>query len=305
VPALANYWPVRAYDSQTFGNAIAGTPNVEHVQGDIRDWDSLGRAMEGVTDVVHLAGIVTDELVAQNVEKARQINCDAMMGLLVLCDAHNVRQLILMSSSSVYGNTDGSPADETMTPRPQTQYGLQKWGQEKMVLANTSLTPAVIVRSATLCGPAPRMRLDTIVNIFSKQAYFDKVITVHGGDQYRTNVHVADVVELFTRLLNTPTAMVNREIFNITAGNHTALEIARIVQKVAGGDIQVDADKRDPRSYRMSAAKLRNTLGFKPRRTLEDAVRDNLAWFQAGHIADPNSDLWYNNRRMAPMMREQ
>ena len=304
VPVLAERWRVRTYDSQAFGNAIAGTPNVEHVQGDIRDWWALQNALEGVTDVIHLAAIVTDELVDQNPVKAGKINCEAMVGLLYACKKRHIERFILMSSSSIYGITGDVAATELTPPYPMTRYASQKLEQERLALSNANWTPVTIIRSATLCGPAPRMRLDTIVNIFSKQAYFEKVITVHGGDQYRTNVHVADVVDLFVWLLNTPITMINREIFNITAGNHTALEIARIVQKVAGGDIQVDAEKRDPRSYRMSAAKLLNTLGFKPRRTIEDAVRDNLAWFKASGIDDPNIDLWYNNRRMARMMQE-
>ncbi|MSQ11139.1 MAG: NAD(P)-dependent oxidoreductase [Dehalococcoidia bacterium] len=71
VPLLAREFPVVVFCQMNFGNAIAGTPSVTFIDGDIRDASALAKAMEGCTDIVHLAGIVTDELVDMNPRHGR------------------------------------------------------------------------------------------------------------------------------------------------------------------------------------------------------------------------------------------
>ena len=308
VPELAKHYQVRTYDSQLFGNTIASTHNVEAIQGDIRDTHHLELAIKGVTDVIHLAGIVTDELVDMNPAKAFQVNCVALTGLLALCGGHKVRRFILMSSSSVYGNTVN--ATETDVPAPLTEYARQKCAQEEVVAANNAVLPATIIRSATLCGPAPRMRLDTIVNTFCKQAWFDKRITVWGGQQVRTNVHVADLVRFYLWLLEQKSQRVAGEIFNVTSGNHSALELGYLVAEmyspgeIADRMVDVDETKVDPRNYSMSGDKVKQ-WGWKPKGSIVQAIQDNFAWFAQGQVERPDDDIHYNNRRLAPMMREE
>ena len=306
VPALAKHYRVRTYDSQLFGNSIAGTPNVEAVQGDIRDMVQLELALEGVTDVIHLAGIVTDELVDINPEKAKAINCDALQGLLELCGQHGVERFILMSSSSVYGGIRN--AMETDAPQPMTEYARQKLAQEMIVKESSHSFHKNIIRSATLCGPAPRMRLDTIVNTFCKQAWFDNRITVWGGRQQRTNVHVAGLVTFYLWLLRQNAQRVSGETFNITSGNHTALALANRVRQIMASkwcgrktSIEVDTTKSDLRSYSMLASKARR-WGWRPHTTIDNAIMENFAWFAAGGVDNPNDDIYYNNRRLGPAM---
>ena len=162
-----------------------------------------------------------------------------------------------------------------------------------------------ILRSATCCGPAPRMRLDTIVNIFCKQAWFDGEITVFGGDQWRSNVHVRDAAAAYRWLLaKAPSG----ETYNLTKENHTALALAKLVQhamtRYTTREVRVEVEARpDARHYQMDAAKIRKA-GFTPWKTPDDAARQNFQWFDAGHIKDPNADLYANTKRMAEFMKE-
>ena len=78
VPLLAKSHPVRVFCSMAFGNAIEGTPNVEFVKGDIQDRGAISLALQDCDAVIHLAGIVTDELCAMNPEYARKVNVGAM-----------------------------------------------------------------------------------------------------------------------------------------------------------------------------------------------------------------------------------
>lgn len=308
VPRIAKRYLVRAVDTQMFGNAIAGTPNVEFVKADIQDYKAMRAAMRGVTDVIHLAGIVTDELVDMNHVKAMRINLLGTQQVARAAYEAGVGRLIFASSSSVYGSQPEIATEDT-PPKPQSVYAATKLVGEDIVNSYSQSMTVCSLRCSTCCGPSPRMRLDTIVNVFSKQAYFDGKITVHGGDQYRTNAHINDVARLYEFLLDAPAGKINGEAFNFTSGNHTAQTLGVIVGSQVASltdnrvEVNIDTSKHDLRSYRMDAGKIERVLGFKAEKTIEDAVRDNITFFRAGGITDPNSDLYVNTRRMQGVMR--
>jgi len=325
VPLIAKKYPVRVLETMTFGNPIADTPNVEFIQGDIRNQAIVSQALDGVTDVIHLAAIVTDDLVAMNEALGRQINNDALFGLCSIAMDKGVSRIIYASSSSIYG-TDLHIDDVEVTtlgdtekkfipsvirgcteeciPKPMTEYAWTKLRGEYIVNSFDKDMTVVSVRSATCCGPAPRMRFDTIVNIFCKQAHFDGVITVHGGDQWRTNIHVKDIARLYCTLLDSPADLINGQAFNATASNDTALDLAHQVRRIIGGKVFVDLTKRDDRHYCMDASKVESVLGWVPELDIYDAISDNLLFFDEGNIPDPNSDLFYNTRRMGNLMQQ-
>lgn len=304
VPMMAERYPVRVYDSMMFGNAIAGTPNVEFVKGDIRDGELLREAMKGVTGIAHLAGVVTDELVAMNPAKAREINAE---GTRLLCEEAaraRVQRLVYASSSSIYGTqTEGDEANEETEPKPMSEYARQKLDGERICMSYASAMTVVAVRAATASGPAPRMRLDTIVNTFCAQAYFNQRISVWGGDQWRNNIHIRDMADFYAFLLEQPLSAIRGKVWNISAGNHRALDLAEMVSRIIPARIDVDLTRPDRRHYRMDARRVTMDLGWSSAFTLEDAIRDNLAFFKGGEIREPNNDLYFNNRRMAKFMR--
>jgi nucleoside-diphosphate-sugar epimerase len=312
VPKIAALYPVRTFDTQHFGNAIADVPNVEHVVGDIRDTAAVSRAVEGVTDVVHLSGIVTDGLVDQNVRFGHAVNVGGTINIARAAVDKGVRRFIYASSSSVYGlAAESGEPDETVTPKPKTEYAEQKLLGEQSAFAicqNDLICTAV--RSATACGPAPRMRLDTVVNVFSKQAWFDGKVSIHGGMQYRSNIHVQDVTDLYVLLLDAPGAKIGGEVWNATAENMRVRGIGFLAAKVLleefGRQAEVEfVPVEDERSYRLNASKVRRVLGWEPERWIREAFVDNYRFFEQGGIEKPNADIFYNDRRMASVVSQE
>ncbi len=310
VPEIAKRYPVRVYCNFAFGNSIEGTPNVEFIKGDIRDYRSVAKAMHGVTDVIHLAGIVTDELVDMNPKLGEQVNDYGTR--IVLSEAYkaDVGRFLYASSSSVYGSQDFECTEETI-PKPQTAYAQSKLDGENEVLSYKGRMTVCALRMATLCGPAPRMRLDTIVNVFSKQAFYDGKITVFDGRQWRCNVFIDDAVAFWVALLDVESGLINGEVFNFLEKARTATDIAEIVRKaydVAYGGftkIEIDISKVDDRHYRMSSEKALRILNFGPANEgVRQAALMNFKFFSDHLEMDPNDDLYYNTRRMAEAMKQ-
>jgi nucleoside-diphosphate-sugar epimerase len=160
--------------------------------------------------------------------------------------------------------------------------------------------PFVIIRPATVCGYSPRLRLDLTVNILTSHAVNRNQITVFGGSQYRPNLHIQDMTDLYLQLLREPLERISGKTFNAGYQNQTVTDIATIVKTIVearrGGEIAITTTPSDDiRSYRISCDKIERELGFKPRHTIEDAVATLVDAFAAGKIPDPLTSTQYVN----------
>jgi nucleoside-diphosphate-sugar epimerase len=212
-----------------------------------------------------------------------------------------VQRFIYASSSSVYGVKSESDVTEDASLEPLTDYSKYKALCEEILLRErTRGFSCVIVRPAAICGYAPRQRLDLVVNIFTNQAVNSGGIQVLGGGQMRPNLHVQDMVDLYLQLLDEPAQRIDGRIYNAGAGNHTVTQIAEKVRaSVRRRDVALQVvPSNDNRSYHISSEKLARELGFRPRRTIEDAVRDLEAALLDGRLPDALSDPRYFNVKM-------
>ena len=160
----------------------------------------------------------------------------------------------------------------------------------------------VIIRPATVCGYSPRLRLDLTVNILTNLAVNNRKITIFGGAQKRPNIHIDDIAGLYVDLLERPTAEIAGKTFNAAYENHTVAELGQMVHDVVTeampdlGPIAVETTpSNDLRSYHVSSEKIKRELGWQPKRTVEDAIRDLCAAFKAGNIPDSMTDMRYYN----------
>jgi len=164
----------------------------------------------------------------------------------------------------------------------------------------------VIFRPATVCGYAPRLRLDLSVNILTNHAINAGKITVFGGSQLRPNLHVQDYCDAVKLFLSAPAEKIQRETFNVGYQNLSIMDIARLVQRVVSkefpekGEVAiVTTPSDDLRSYHINSDKIRRVLGYAPRHSIEDAVRDLCQAFRDGLIPDSmNDDQYFNVRRL-------
>ena len=157
----------------------------------------------------------------------------------------------------------------------------------------------LILRPATVCGYSPRLRLDLIVNILTNHAVNNNQIKVFGGDQKRPNIHIDDMVGLYLFLLDQPDEKIDGQVFNAGHENHTVRELAEIVRKVVGQNLEVQFEPTDDlRSYHVCSEKMRRELGFEPGHSIEDAVRDLVAAFKRGALPNSLDDPRYFNIAM-------
>ena len=301
---LASGYSVVVYDVMLFGSGgLPSHPNLKVVTGDIRDVSHFSKVVQGVQSIIHLACISNDPSFELDPGLSKAINYDCFEPLVAACKSVGIRRFVYASTSSVYGVSDAPEVTENFPLVPLTDYNRYKGLSEPVLLRYQSPEfTTVIIRPATVCGYSPRMRLDLTVNILTNLAVNQRKITVFGGSQKRPNIHVEDIAELYVRLLELPDRMIAGEIFNAAYQNHTVSEIAEMVRKVVEQEmpekapIEVETTpSNDLRSYHVSSRKIAEKLGYVPKRSVEDAVRDLCIAFKAGKL--PNSltdDRYYN-----------
>jgi len=126
--------------------------DVELVPGDMFSTDVLGKALEGVNYVYHVAGVTF----AKKKAEFYRGNIDAVKSLLETCVSSNpgMKKFIHVSSQACVGPSfDGKPVDETREYFPLTTYGRSKMEAEKIVKSFYGKLPCTIVRPPAVYGP--------------------------------------------------------------------------------------------------------------------------------------------------------
>jgi len=298
---------VTVYDIMYFGDSFLPRdhPGLRVVQGDIRDLDKLGPLLEGQDAVIHMACISNDASFELDEALSKSINLDAFEPLVVAAKKAGVRRFIYASSSSVYGVSDEPEVTEDHPLVPLTLYNRFKGMCEPLLFKHTDENfVGVVFRPATVCGHAPRQRLDLSVNILVNHAVTNGKITVFGGSQLRPNLHIQDYVNLCKVLLTAPDEKIANETFNCGYQNMSIMELAHLVKDVVEevfpekAPIEIVTTPTDDiRSYHINSDKIERVLGFRPTHTIEQAARDLCSAFQQGLLPESMTDDWYYNVR--------
>lgn len=307
VPQLLDAgYKITVYDILHFGkdHLPLNHPNLKVIQGDIRDTDHFSKVLQGIEAILHLACISNDPSFELDENLSKSINYDCFEPMVIAAKQAGIKRFVYCSSSSVYGVSEEPQVTEDTPLVPLTLYNKYKGMCEPLLFKHISDDfTGVVIRPATVCGYAPRMRLDLSVNILTNLAINKGEITVFGGEQKRPNLHVKDMCDLYQRLIELPADKIQGETFNAGYQNYTIMEIAKIVKEVVesefkGRSIPINVtETNDKRSYHINSDKIRNSIGFTPKHSLEDAVRGLCDAFKQGRLPNSLTNDWFYNVR--------
>jgi nucleoside-diphosphate-sugar epimerase len=295
---------VRALDSLLHGSVPSlllawGQPEFEFVHADVRDAEACRAALEGVGAVVHLAAIVGDPACSRDPDLARSVNLDATKRLLDQAAAAGVGRFVFASTCSNYGRLeDGSFATEESSLAPISLYAETKVGAEEAVLARGGDDLATCcLRLATVYGSSPRMRFDLTVNEFTREVALDRDLVVYGEQFWRPYVHVRDAAQAILLALEAPAQTVAGQVFNVgdTAENYRKLDLVELLKRrFPQARVEFVHRDEDPRDYRVSFEKVKESLSFKARWSVPGGMDEIVALLGSGLLDDPYAKLYSN-----------
>ena len=273
---------VVAFDIQWFGNRLRPHPSLTVIKGDVRNPQEYD--LSGIDAVIHLSSIANDPAGDLDPKLTWEVNCLATMQLVDKARRQGVKRFVFASSGSVYGVKKELQVTEDLELLPISEYNKTKMCAERILLSYKDDMVVQIVRPATVCGFSPTMRNDVSVNMLTMLALKNRRITVFGGDQVRPNVHMDDITDLYIFLLDHPE---HTGIFNAGFENVSIMQIAQMAARHVDAEIVV-TPSNDPRSYRVNSDRLLAT-GFRPKKTIEDAVKELVGLYRQGVWTDDPS----------------
>jgi nucleoside-diphosphate-sugar epimerase len=277
-------------------------PKFKFINGDATDISLLTQAMQGVSSVVHLAGLVGDPACAVDEAFTRHTNIVATRMVKDVAQSMGIHRFIFASSCSVYGVSEFE-IDETGDLNPVSLYAKSKIDSEeelrKFVADDFIVT---ILRFATVFGDSPRARFDLVANLFTAQSMAGENLNVIGPSQWRPFIHVYDLARAIALVLKADPRKIQNQIFNVGDErlNMTILELANIVKKVATSfgknpEIKIkEMEISDRRNYAVCFKKIKSTLGFNASILMEDGIMEMAKKLFNNEYDDYKSDKYSN-----------
>jgi UDP-N-acetylglucosamine 4-epimerase len=250
-----------------------GNPNFEFIQGDICDFDTCNRAMQGMHLVSHQAALGSVPRSIENPMRSTEVNILGTVNVLKACVDNKIERVILACSSSTYGDHPGLPKVEEQIGNPLSPYAVTKKCIEDFaqVFNKTYGLEFIGLRYFNVFGPKqnPNNPYAAVIPLFCKAVLEGKSPIINGDGStsrdftYVSNAVHANMLSLFT----SNTAAVN-SIFNVACYEQVSLnnlieELSSISRKDIN-PIYGTERKGDVKHSLASIDKIMLLLGYKP-----------------------------------------
>jgi len=262
---------------------------------DIVDADAVEKVLRGYDMVVHNAALVSVTRSVEDPILVNGVNVSGTVNLLRAAVRSRVERFVYASSSSVYGDTETLPKDESMPTRPTSPYGVSKLSAESYCSAFAKVygLRTVSLRYFNVFGPRQKAGLYSgVIPIFIRRVLDGKHPIIYGdGSQTRDFTFVSDVVEANLLALSNDNVL-GGEVYNIAGGRTTSVnELASKVTLLLGRpDLvpeHVGARKGDILASYADVSRAGRELGYRPRTSLSDGLKETIEWVMNSETAAP------------------
>ena len=262
--------------------------NFKLINGDIRNFDLLEKVIRDAEVVFHLAAQIHVDRSIIEPQLTYEVNVLGTQNILEVARMYDVKKVIYVSSSEVYGSAEYAPMDENHPLNSPHPYGASKIAADRTCYAyiQTYHTNIVIVRPFNTFGPRQK---DTgyggAISIFVKRALNGMSPIIYGdGNQTRDYTYIEDLVNAFDLILNYAEPL-DKPINLGTGKENKIIDVANTIIDLCGqsGNIKpVHVEPRPGEVKRLIAeySLAKKLLGWKPEHTLEDGLKKFINWYK-------------------------
>lgn len=303
---LTRGFTVRVIDNLMYGQnpslIFDKRPELEFFEGDIRHDSDLGKALQGVRSVIHLAAIVGDPACEKKRDLASETNGHASELLYRLAVGKKVSRFIFASTCSNYGKmkSEDKFVTESSELKPISHYARLKVEFEKYLLGQREPgMTSVLLRFATAYGMSPRPRLDLTLNEFTTLLAQGEKLEVYGEQFWRPYCHVNDLARACVMAVEANVSKIAGRAFNVgvTQENYQKKTLVELILKElpeTKSQVSYVSKQEDPRDYRVCFDFISQTLGFKNTKTVVDGIREFIKAVREGQFRDRENPLYSN-----------
>ena len=268
---------------------LINNTNFKLYHADIRDREAVGKIFsENEIDVVmHLAAMAGVRPSIENPVLYQEVNCMGTQNILEEMKAHNVKNLVMASSSSVYGNCKEVPFREDMiVDFAISPYAATKKANEVMTHVYHKLfnMNVIMLRFFTVYGP--KQRPDLAINKFTRLMLNDEEIPMFGdGSTSRDYTYIDDIVDGIIK--SCEYVMNNTNVYEIlNLGNSSPVSLKEMINTIAktiGVEPKIKQLPMQPGDVDRTFAdvsKAKNLIGYEPKTSFEDGINKFVEWYK-------------------------
>jgi UDP-glucose 4-epimerase len=249
---------------------------------ELREQDICDEALELDCDVVfHLAAQADVNTSVQKPGYDASVNVLGTVNVLEAARRSGAKVVFSSTGGAIYGEVQGDPASEQTARLPVSPYGIAKLCAEEYLQGWNRIhgSSHVVLRFANVFGPRQDSGLEGgVVAIFLERMAAGQETLIFGdGGQTRDFVYVGDVVAALL-------AAAGRDggTFNVGTGEETSVaqlhELCRAVTGVDAPPRHEEARLGDARRSVLDVSHIARELGWRPRVSLEDGLRETWEW---------------------------
>jgi len=260
-------------------------------EGTILDPALLDEAFAGVDAVIHLAAVPSVPRSVVDPMRSHHANATGTLEVLEAVRRQGVGQVVLASSSSVYGSNPELPKHEGLRTAPLSPYAVSKLATEAYAVAYAHCYGLEVLplRFFNVFGPLQPAghAYAAVVPAFVDAALAGRPVPVHGdGSQTRDFTYVGSVAQLLVRAVQEGVS--SPEPVNLAFGGRTSLlELLAVIEKVLGRDVEVEhhpVREGDVPHSQADSTRLHQLFGALDPVPLEDGVRATVDWFRSQQV---------------------
>ena len=277
---------VRVLDNFSTGNRRNIDPlDAELVEGDLRSYERVAAAVNGVEVVFHQGALPSVPRSIQDPLTSSAVNVEGTLNVLLAARDAGVRRVVFASSSSVYGDAPGMPRRESQPLAPIAPYAVSKLAAEQycMVANRVFGLETVALRYFNVFGEYqdPLSGYAAVIPKFIRIMLDGQRPTIFGdGETSRDFTHVENVVEANLAAAAEPAAA--GRVMNIAIGSsHTLNDLVRTLRRLLDSDIEPDYAPPRPGDVSESLADVslaRDVIGYEPSVAFEEGLERTIAW---------------------------
>ena len=228
---------------------LAENKKLEIVEGDIRDFTTVNKCMQGVDWVFHKAAVASVPKTVNDPIGSSKVNYQGTLHVLEAARQNRAKRVVFASSAALYGDEPTLPKLESMLPVTLSPYAVDKLASEYACGMYTKLygLETVSLRYFNVYGPRqdPSSPYSGVISIFADKLNQGTAPTIFGdGEQTRDFVYVSDVVEANMQAATTESAV--GQVINIATGKKITLnELLKIFCDIK--QLEFNAEYQDPR----------------------------------------------------------
>ena len=290
VSCLDNFATGHRYNIEPF----LTNPNYTLIEGDIRNFETCQKAVEGVDFVLHQAALGSVPRSIKDPQTSNEVNVSGFLNMLTAARDAQVKRFVYAASSSTYGDSENLPKVEEVIGKPLSPYAITKYVNELYadVFSKTYGIQCIGLRYFNVFGRRqdPNGAYAAVIPLFVKKLMNHESPVINGtGDYSRDFTYIDNVIQMNELAMLTEDPAAINTVYNTAVGDRTTLNtlIGYLKEYLSEFDSQIkDVEviygpnrQGDIPHSLASIEKAKSLLGYQPSHTIDKGLKEAVKWY--------------------------